>query len=53
MNKTTKTVSKMSKTVIACELRAAWGEVECNLRHGVKISKQLADYIAALEKANA
>ena len=38
----------MSDTVIFCELRAAWGEVECNLRAGLEPSKRVSDYIAAL-----
>ncbi len=40
--------TKMSDTVIECELRAAWAEVECDMRHGVQPSKRVSDYIAAL-----
>ena len=43
-----KTVRKMSDTMIACELRQAWNDVACNLRGGVQPSKRLGDYVAAL-----
>lgn len=42
------TVTKMSDTVIACELRAAWSEVECSVRHGQQPSARISNYIAAL-----
>jgi hypothetical protein len=41
-------IKKMSNTVLACELRAAWSDVECALRHGVQPQKSTSDYIAAL-----
>jgi hypothetical protein len=41
-------IKRMSDMVIECELRAAWGTVECDLRHGLQPSKRDADYIAAL-----
>jgi hypothetical protein len=44
----TNSIKRMSDMVISCELRAAWGEVECNMRHGAEVSKRTADYIAAL-----
>lgn len=43
-----KQISRMSDTVLFCELRAAWGEVECSIRHGVQPSKRTSDYVAAL-----
>ncbi len=47
----TKTVKSASKMVIEGELRAAWSEVECDIRHGSQPSKRVSDYIALLEKA--
>ena len=44
-----KKIGKMSLVVIECELRAAWAEVECAVRHGLEPSKALGAYIAALE----
>ena len=41
-------IKRMSDTVIFCELRAAWGEVECDVRHGVEPRRSLSDYVAAL-----
>ena len=41
-------IKKMSDTVLFCELRAAWTQVECDVRHGQQPSKADSDYIAAL-----
>jgi hypothetical protein len=41
-------IKRMSDLVIECELRAAWGTVECDIRHGLQPSKRDADYIVAL-----
>jgi hypothetical protein len=41
-------IAKTTDMVITCELRAAYGEVECQLRHGLQPSKEVSDYIAAL-----
>ncbi len=49
--KTTAAIKGMSKMVLECELRAAWAEVECDMRHGSQPSKRVSDYIALLEKA--
>ena len=43
-----KQIKKMSDTVIFCELRAIWNEVEANMRHGVETPKSVGDYAAAL-----
>ncbi len=48
--KTTATIKKMSKTVIECELRGAWADVECALRHGSEPSRSLGDYVAMLTR---
>ena len=45
---TQSSIKRMSDMVIECELRAAWGTVECDLRHGLQPSKRDSDYIAAL-----
>lgn len=44
----TNAIAKMSDMVLACELRAAWSEVECSLRHGQQPSERVSNYIAAL-----
>ncbi len=44
----TKTIRRMSDTMIFCELRAGWEEVACNLRGNVQPSKRISDDIAAL-----
>lgn len=41
-------IRKMSDTVIACELRQAWNDVECAMRHGQQPSKSTSDYVVAL-----
>ena len=44
-----KTLRKMSDTMIACELRAAWEEVASGTRCGIsQPRKSLTDYIVAL-----
>ncbi len=50
MKTTTNAVAKMSNMVIECELRSAWNQVECDLRHGVQPSRSLSDYAAALAR---
>ncbi len=46
-----KTVKRASKMVIEIELRSAWSEVECTVRHGGQPSKRLSDYIVLLTRA--
>jgi len=46
----TKNIKKASKTVIECELRAAWQEVECDIRHAGQPGKAISDYVALLTK---
>jgi len=46
----TKTVKKASKMVIECELRAAWSEVECDIRNTGATSQRVSKYIALLDK---
>jgi hypothetical protein len=43
------TIKKMSDTVIACEIRTAWNEMEGDLRHGLPVRPSLSKYIAALK----
>lgn len=42
-------VYRMSDEVIEIELRQAWAEIECNMRHGNQPSAWQSDYTAALE----
>jgi hypothetical protein len=41
-------IPRMSDQVLACELRAAWAQVECDLRHNINPGRLLSNYIAAL-----
>ncbi len=43
-------VSKMSNTVLQCEHRAAWQEVESQIRCGLAPQKTVSDYIAVLDR---
>lgn len=44
----TKQIAKMSATMLQCEERAAWRDVECAIRHGVAPAADLGSYVAAL-----
>jgi len=48
-----KAVSKMSDTMIFCELRSVWNEVESNMRAGIQPAKRLGDYAALLTREQA
>jgi hypothetical protein len=52
MNNAT-TIRKMSDTVLSCEIRSAWAEVKCDIRHGIQPRAQLSNYVAALEAEKA
>jgi uncharacterized membrane protein len=43
-------LSKMSDTVVLCEERAAWRDIEVQIRHGVAPQKSVSDRAATLSK---
>jgi hypothetical protein len=43
-------IKMASKTVLECELRDAWREVECNLRHDLEPGTIVSNYIVRLER---